>query len=188
MGDLTPHTGKAPVIHNPSPSPFGERGSNGNYSAKMEQSHLDSSERNPLLVLQQSLTIFADRTALIRLIYWIHALGLGTSWHSAQHFTAGFTATLLTWRNLKHKSTHLLILSLLLSFTSYSSPFKTNAFYGLNNTEGKARLLQNYKSAAKWVASSALNLCPKWNCWKDLGNNNSLDFNTDKVKIFILHF
>lgn len=159
MGDWTLHTRKAPVLHNLSPSLFGERGSNGNYSAKRELSHLDPSERNPLLVLQQSLTIFADRTALIRLIDRIHTLGLGTSWHSAQHFTIGFTAALLTWRNLKHKSTHLLILSLLLSFISYSYSFKTNAFYGLNKAEGKAGLLQNYRTAAKWVASSAVNLC-----------------------------
>lgn len=73
---------------------------------------MDLPDRSPLLVLQLLLTIFADRTALIRLIHRIHALGLGTSWDSAQHFTTGFTATLLTRRNLKHKSSHLLTLSL----------------------------------------------------------------------------
>lgn len=91
--------------------PLGKKEAMEIFFAKTEQSHLDLSARNPRLVFQQSLTIFADGTALIRLIHWIHALGLGTSWHSAQHFSIGFTATLLTRRNLKHKSTRLLILS-----------------------------------------------------------------------------
>lgn len=162
MGDWTPHTRKAPVLHNLSPSPFGERGSNGNYSAKMEQSHLDPSERNPLLVLQQSLTIFADRTALIRLIYWIHALGLGTSWHSAQHFTIGFTATLLTWRNLKHKSTQLLILSILLSFISYSSSLKKKMLFMVWIMQ-RARLGSCKITGLQQNESQTL-LCSKWNC------------------------
>lgn len=125
---------------------------------------MDLPDRSPLLVLQLSLTIFADRTALIGLIHRIHALGLGTSWDSAQHFTTGFTATLLTRRNLKHKSSHLLTLSLnallkcaittfplTLFFPSPLFPphFKTNAFCGLNNAESKAGLLQNYRTTAE---------------------------------------
>lgn len=73
---------------------------------------MDISDRSPLLIVQTSLTIFTDRTALIGLIHRIHALSLGASRDSAQHFAIAFTATLLTWRNLKHKSRHLLSISL----------------------------------------------------------------------------
>lgn len=48
-------------------------------------------------------TVFADRAALIRLIYGVHTFRLGTRRHCAQHFTIGFTAAPFTWRHLRHK-------------------------------------------------------------------------------------
>lgn len=46
-------------------------------------------------------TVFADRAALIRLIYGVHTFRLGTRRHCAQHFTIGFTAAPFTWRHHK---------------------------------------------------------------------------------------
>lgn len=75
-----------------------------------------------LLVLQPSLTIFADGAALVRLIHRIHTLGLGTGWDCAQHFAVGFTATPLTRRNLKHRPSHPLILLLMHSWSVQRPP------------------------------------------------------------------
>lgn len=135
---------------------------------------MDFSDRSPPLVLQPSLTIFADRTALIGLIHWIHALSLRTSWDSAQHLTIGFTATLLAWRNLKHKSSHLLTLwfnallkcavptfpsALFLPSPLFPSHFKPNDFCSPKNAESEATLQEKKKTTAEKTPQVLL-----WTC------------------------
>lgn len=192
---MIPHNRITPSTHNSSPSPFEEKEKYPNNFSKAEQNNADLSDRGLPLVLQPSLTVFADGAALVGLIHRIHTLGLGTGWDRAQHFTVGFTATPLTRRNLKHKPGHPLTPSLYallecatprfssaMLFPSHLFPphSKTNGFCGLNNAESKTGLLQNYRTTAgkkpQNKAGSSLYLCTKWESQRDVENKNSEDF------------
>lgn len=48
-------------------------------------------------------TVFADGAALVRLVHGVHALGLGTRGHGAQHLPAGLAAAALARGHLQHK-------------------------------------------------------------------------------------
>ena len=51
----------------------------------------------------QAPTVFADGAALVRLVHGVHALGLRTRGHRAQHLPAGLAAAPLTRRHLQHR-------------------------------------------------------------------------------------